>query len=138
MTVFSMTVLETNPVNHLALCCARIAGDQTILVPSVPDIRCSVIPALAMVLCMFISYLFPVPAFADDAQSQQSIRDTVQNFLQQQLELNHYTDAEITVAKLDSRLKMSRCDSALQAFLPQAGQFPGKLSVGVQCATPRA
>ena len=94
---------------------------------------CSIAVTTSVLLALL---LLPSLVFATNTTDEphQSIRNTAQEFLQQQLQNTQYSDFQIKVARLDSRLKLSHCDRALEGFLPQAGQLFGKLSVGVRCA----
>lgn len=88
-------------------------------------------PLLALLLSWIA--VLPVSTLANPSESHQAIRDTAEGFLQKQLEQAEYSDFQIKISRLDSRLKLAQCDTPLEAYLPQAGQFIGKLSVGVRC-----
>ena len=81
--------------------------------------------------------MLPVAAIANSYQSQTVIRDAARDFLQQQLENSGQNDTEITISRLDSRLKLSPCSGDLEAFLPTERQLIGKLTVGVKCTEPK-
>lgn len=94
----------------------------------------SQVRTLLLSVVWILMFWLPGLASSNDEESHQSIRDTAQEFLQQQLEQTEYHDFQIKIANLDSRLKLTRCDSSLEGFLPQASQLVGKLSVGIRCS----
>jgi flagella basal body P-ring formation protein FlgA len=65
-------------------------------------------------------------------QAHSAIREAAHHFLAQQ---NADTSGEIAIEvnRLDPRLRLSRCDQALEAFLPAAGKTIGRVTVGVRC-----
>ena len=75
-------------------------------------------------------------AIADDAiQSLEEIPRTVQAFLIEQ----HQQRAEppqIRLQPLDPRLRLPKCQTALEAFLPTGAKNVGNASIGVRCLNP--
>lgn len=75
----------------------------------------------------------PIVANAANLQSSESLRSTVQTFLEQQTALQHEQEAEIAVGRLDRRLRLTECSTAPSAFLAPGARLQGKLSVGLRC-----
>ena len=77
-------------------------------------------------------------SFAADAanqwQSHAAIRATAQSFLEAFASTRHQNlRNEIKLGKLDSRLHVKTCDSALEAFMSPGGRTMGNTTVGVRC-----
>lgn len=66
-------------------------------------------------------------------QSLASLQETARDFLQAQIPLDTGNTQEIHLGRLDSRLRLIRCEMPLQAFVPAGSRLQGKLTVGVQC-----
>jgi len=80
----------------------------------------------------------PAKSFAASAasqwQSHAAIRDTAQSFLQAFASSQHQGNrSEVKLGKLDSRLRVKNCDSALEAFMSPGGRTSGNTTVGVRC-----
>jgi flagella basal body P-ring formation protein FlgA len=80
----------------------------------------------------------PAKSFAADAasqwQSHAAIRDTAQSFLDAFASTRHQGHrSEARLGKLDSRLRVKACDSALEAFMSPGGRAMGNTTVGVRC-----
>lgn len=67
-------------------------------------------------------------------QSHNSIYQAVQKFISAHIAAQPGKRVKVTTGKLDSRLKLDRCDSPLQAFLPEGSRALGKTTVGVKCS----
>lgn len=67
-----------------------------------------------------------------DWQSHQSISQAVHQFLTSTIQ-HPGQDYQIQVARLDSRLRLSQCETPLEPFLPHGNQAAGKVTVGVRC-----
>lgn len=80
--------------------------------------------------------LWPLAAAAD-IEPHQRILDTARGFLQQQVKARG-GKTEIRLGTLDPRLRLARCDSALEAWLPAGGRLVGNTSVGVRCTGSQA
>lgn len=76
-------------------------------------------------------------SLAEAFQSHQSITDSVQQYLLSQPDIQHYTDANVDVGSIDSRLQLQLCDQALETSLARGARFIGKTTVGVRCASPK-
>ncbi|MEJ2425704.1 MAG: flagellar basal body P-ring formation chaperone FlgA [Candidatus Thiodiazotropha sp.] len=75
-------------------------------------------------------------ALASEAtQSHSEILDTASRYLAQNLVPDN-PQARIELTPLDHRLKLTRCESPLEAFSPPGGIKVGHTSVGVRCDTP--
>jgi len=72
-------------------------------------------------------------AMAAAYQSHNSIYQAAKNFVTKQIASQQVKKAEINVGKLDSRLKLSKCNKSLQAFLPNGSRSYGKTTIGVKC-----
>ena len=83
-----------------------------------------------------LAVLIPASALAGgtgDYQSTASLQAAARSFLQQQAPADPGNSMEIHLGRLDSRLRLQRCEKELQAFLPAGSRLQGKLTVGVQC-----
>lgn len=77
-----------------------------------------------------------VTAFADDAiQPLETIQDAARAFLVEQHQ-KRSEPPQIRLRDLDSRLRMPRCKTALEAFLPSGAKTVGVTSIGVRCPGP--
>lgn len=63
------------------------------------------------------------------------INKVVVNYLQQRLQHGDQKDFNVRVGRLDSRLRLAKCNVPLQAFLPTAERLIGKVTVAVECPT---
>ncbi|MBL3528547.1 MAG: flagellar basal body P-ring formation protein FlgA [gamma proteobacterium endosymbiont of Lamellibrachia anaximandri] len=68
-------------------------------------------------------------------QSHASIQEAVHTFLLHQT-ADLAQKITIEVARLDHRLRLSRCGEALETFSPPSAKKQGKTTVGVRCAKP--
>ncbi|MDR2877128.1 MAG: flagellar basal body P-ring formation protein FlgA [Chromatiales bacterium] len=75
--------------------------------------------------------LWPWLALAD-FEPHQRILDTAQRFLQKQAQTSP-GKAEIRLGTIDQRLRLARCDGALEAWMPPNSRLTGNTSVGVRC-----
>ncbi len=72
-----------------------------------------------------------------DFESHASILAAARGFLEQQL-AGRPGKSEILLGGLDRRLRLARCDGALEAWLPPGGKLSGNTSVGVRCSGAQA
>ena len=73
-------------------------------------------------------------AAASQWQSHAAIRNTAQSFLDAFASSRHEGNrSEVKLGKLDSRLRVKTCDSALEAFMSPGGRTTGNTTVGVRC-----
>ncbi len=70
---------------------------------------------------------------AANFQSPESLHATVLTFLEKQSALTRSQDTEISVARLDRRLRLTECAKPPVAFLTPGAKLQGKISVGVRC-----
>ncbi|GAB6042540.1 flagellar basal body P-ring formation chaperone FlgA [Endothiovibrio diazotrophicus] len=88
---------------------------------------------------LLVTLAAPLAAYAEDAyQDQEEILAAAREFLATQLAGHHGEDADILVEPLDPRLRLTRCEEPLEAFLPAGGQLVGNTSVGVSCNAPKS
>jgi len=73
-------------------------------------------------------------AVAETFQSHKSIYQAARSFMRNHVSPQHSTKPEVKAGKLDSRLKLKKCNKRLQAFLPKGSRELGKTTVGVKCA----
>ena len=79
--------------------------------------------------------LTAAPASAGEIQSLAGIRAAVQGFLEEQTAGTER--AEVSVGRLDSRLRLADCPSPLQTSLPTGSRLPGRVTVLVRCEGPK-
>lgn len=74
-------------------------------------------------------------AFSDEIQSHNAIKSTAEIFIMSQLDSNLIggMDVEITISRLDPRLKLRQCQRPLEPFLPPGANLSGNTSIGVRC-----
>jgi flagellar basal body P-ring formation protein FlgA len=92
---------------------------------------------ILFILLYLLFLLFGPALFAqspDPRQSQEAIRDTVEQFLQTQT-TGLPGQVGIVIGSIDSRLNLPACN-ALQPFLPNGSRAWGKTTIGVRCTTP--
>lgn len=80
-----------------------------------------------------LTYTNMSSAVAGTFQSHKSITQTAKNFLRNHVSSQHSQRVEIKTGKLDSRLKLKKCNKSLRAFLPKGSREIGKTTVGVKC-----
>jgi len=85
--------------------------------------------ALAILL-----FSFSANSSAGEFHAHQDIEKTAEAFLRQHLEQTHTDNFDIRISTLDQRLKLSQCDSPLDAYLPPGAKLYGKTTVGVRCS----
>ncbi len=72
-------------------------------------------------------------AVAASYQSHKSIYQVADTFVRSQVISQQSLQAIVKVGKLDSRLKLKRCNKSLRAFLPKGSRDIGKTTIGVKC-----
>ena len=70
-------------------------------------------------------------------QSHQSIREAATRFMEETIANLQDMPAEIRAGKLDSRLRLGKCDEPLETFLPAGGRTMGNTTVGIRCTHPK-
>ena len=73
------------------------------------------------------------PATAGDLQDHVPYRATAETFIAGIVHASHGAEAWVTAGSLDSRLRLARCDAALEAFQPSGSRMLGNTTVGVRC-----
>lgn len=61
-----------------------------------------------------------------------AIQATARTFITREIAAD-FPKHEITVSKLDPRLKLAACDAPLEGFLPPGGHLLGNITIGIQC-----
>ena len=88
-----------------------------------------------VIICICLYTLISMPIVtAETYQSHGSIYWVAKKFIRSHLSSQQEQKPEIKVGKLDSRLKLNKCNRNLQAFLPKGGRLMGKTTVGVKCS----
>jgi len=92
----------------------------------------------------YISYSFlcvllhtPVVA-AGNYQDHKSIYKAARIFIQNHAAAQNGPQPQVKVGKLDSRLKLKKCNKKLRAFLPRGSRNIGKTTVGIKCTGKKA
>lgn len=80
----------------------------------------------------------PLAAAGKAYQGQEEILTAAREFLVSELAGRYLEEPEIGIDPLDPRLRLTRCDEPLEAFLPAGGKLMGNTSVGVRCHAPKA
>lgn len=70
---------------------------------------------------------------SNNIQSLKEIRDTAKKFLEEKQTSADNREIEITIGKIDSRMRLAKCDAGLEAFFPQHARTQGKTTVGIRC-----
>ena len=89
---------------------------------------------LAPLLCASLAAALTVPALADNGRWQSTASIAAKAEAHARASLSHADlNVQATVASLDSRLKLARCDQPLQAFTPPNTELKKNLVIGVRC-----
>jgi flagella basal body P-ring formation protein FlgA len=91
---------------------------------------CRILKQAALVLLLCCGMHAGVAA---EFESQETIRNTIHDFITTRLQRSDQQDFEVRVDRLDSRLKLARCATALEPFLPSNAGLLGKITVGIRC-----
>ncbi len=81
--------------------------------------------------------LLLVPPVVAGNQTTETLRQTVLDFLHIQTTKRAEQDIEISVGRIDRRLKLATCQKSPTAFLAAGAKLQGKLTVGLRCAGPK-
>ena len=79
-------------------------------------------------------------AQADETQyqSQDELQQNAKAFLESRVKSASLgSNADISFGRLDSRLRLAKCQTNPEAFLPSGAKLQGKLSVGLRCNDPK-
>lgn len=99
---------------------------------------CYCVTQRTIALCKALVFLFLflvtlTPVSAEEFHALQDIQATAKAYLTSQLEQTHPGKFKVRIGSLDSRLKLSQCDTPLEAFAPPGARLFGKTTVGVRC-----
>ena len=95
-------------------------------------------PSLLIMLATLVSTSGTLSqAGQQNSESLTSIINAVQQFLENQHEINQHSKFTINIGHLDSRLRLSACGQKLETYLSPGGKLSGKTSVGVRCHGPK-
>ena len=89
-------------------------------------------------LCNWFAALFVFALYAANSQAEQfhaheDIEKTAEQFVHKHLEEIQADRFDIRIRPLDQRLRLSQCETPLEAFLPPGARLYGKTTVGVRC-----
>ncbi len=87
--------------------------------------------------CLVSGFLLLISPIAASNQSTETLRQTVRAFLQIQTAKRAEQDIEISVGRIDRRLKLTACQKPPTAFLAAGAKLQGKLTVGLRCTDPK-
>ena len=76
-------------------------------------------------------------ANAREVQSLVVIHDLVDTYVRNTLEVAGIQQADVSVSKLDSRLRLTNCDSKLIPYLGNKVMPVGRFTVGIKCEMPK-
>jgi len=71
-------------------------------------------------------------------ESNEDIRQTAKIFLEETANAADNPAIEVSINKIDSRLRLRKCDSGMQPFLPVGAKHRGKTTVAIRCEAPIA
>lgn len=107
--------------------------DRAYFAPAHSNCKESAIKVILLSFAIISVALFPPNAWPGEHQSLQEIRQVAAQFLQGIVEKNSGT-TRIQIDEIDSRLRLSACESAPVAFLPPGVNPRGNITVGVRCS----
>jgi len=87
--------------------------------------------------CLVAGLLLLIPPVVAGNQPTEILRQTVLEFLQTQTAKRTEQDVEISVGRIDRRLKLATCQESPSAFLAAGAKLQGKLTVGLRCTGPK-
>jgi flagella basal body P-ring formation protein FlgA len=73
------------------------------------------------------------PAIGTELQDHATIKSAAESFIAGVVRSSHGAEASVRAGSLDSRLRLGRCDSELEAFQPSGSRALGNTTVGVRC-----
>lgn len=74
---------------------------------------------------------------AAPVQDRDAIRQAAHDYVLSKAKSEHRSRAEITVGRLDPRLRLTACGEDLAAFQPPGGRSLGNTTVGIRCPAPK-
>jgi flagellar basal body P-ring formation protein FlgA len=98
---------------------------------------CASFPYQALFWIMLLTLaVLPLSSLASSGKhSNDTLRNTAKNFLEQQTALMSGQESEVSVAHLDKRLQLARCEEPVTAFLAPGSKLQGRLNVGLRCSS---
>jgi flagella basal body P-ring formation protein FlgA len=85
----------------------------------------------AMALLLILA-LLPLRLAAGEIQSHDSIMHAARQHILDQ-STDYPSPPEVTVGRLDNRLRLTKCEVPLETFTPQDKRRMGKITVGIRC-----
>ncbi len=82
---------------------------------------------------VFFVLLICSDVYAVEFHSHDLIKQSVNNFLELNIAKNEYQQYEINVGSIDSRLRLTKCDSPLNIDRPMGQRQFGRVTVSVKC-----
>ncbi|MBL1261621.1 MAG: flagellar basal body P-ring formation protein FlgA [Thiotrichaceae bacterium] len=90
---------------------------------------------LSSMLCVSLTLLHSAPSFSSGYQSHDSIKESAVTFLMSKMSPHNrgQMDIKVITSRLDPRLRLRQCETALEPFLPTGANLSGNTSVGIRC-----
>ena len=88
---------------------------------------------ILLILAASLSAIVPAYSSAASFQSPEMLHAIAMTFLEQQTARQQNLEAEISIGRLDRRLRLTECTTKPTAFLAAGAKLQGKLSVGLRC-----
>jgi flagella basal body P-ring formation protein FlgA len=96
----------------------------------------SAVNSLTRVVAAWLLIAIALSALASEpVQDLEAVRAAAHSFALRQASVAPATRVEVEPGRLDPRVRVAPCASALQAFLPPGGRLSGNATVGVRCET---
>ncbi|NOX76235.1 MAG: flagellar basal body P-ring formation protein FlgA [Gammaproteobacteria bacterium] len=92
---------------------------------------------LATAWASTLALMLTAPLTIASLQPPEPLREAARQFLQQQLPTVIAEDVELSIGRLDPRLRLTLCQNKPTAFLPPGARLRGKLTVGLRCDSPK-
>ncbi len=88
-------------------------------------------------ILFFVLLLSTGDAFAQQYQAHSEIEQAVRDYVESQLNTPVNSNSEITLDRLNNRLKLSQCEEPLEIFSLNPFNPTGRNNIGVRCHAPR-
>lgn len=95
--------------------------------------RITWVSLMLLSLALFLYIASMTAANAANIQSSEALRQIALNFLQQKTALQQKQESEISIGRIDRRLRLTECSTPPTAFLSPGSKPQGKISVGLRC-----
>lgn len=92
-------------------------------------------PQLTLILILI--GILPLSALAGSYHPHGQIEQAVRDYVEQQIEALDGSDSEISLSRLDNRLKLAKCETPLEIFSLAKFNPAGRNNIGVRCHAPR-